>query len=75
IPENVQFVSIRQTVMENGNITHADADLAVLADRCAEQLRCLPEGSLRLLNPHLYKVAISKGLNDLRTQLLMEYQK
>jgi nicotinate phosphoribosyltransferase len=75
IPENVQFVSIRQTVMENGNITHTDADLAGLADRCAEQLRCLPEGSLRLLNPHLYKVAISKGLNDLRTQLLVKYQK
>ena len=75
IPENIRFASIRQTVMENGTIIGPDSDLSVLADRCAKQLRCLPEGSLRLLNPHLYKVAISKGLNNLRTQLLQEHQK
>jgi nicotinate phosphoribosyltransferase len=75
IPEEVRLESIRHTVMENGTIVREESDLATLADRCASQLQFLPEGSLRLLNPHLYKVAISQRLNDLRTELLEEYRK
>jgi nicotinate phosphoribosyltransferase len=60
--------------MENGSIVRDESDLACLADRCVSQLQRLPEGSLRLLNPHLYKVAITAGLNDLRTRLLRELQ-
>ncbi|GAU09909.1 nicotinate phosphoribosyltransferase [Desulfoplanes formicivorans] len=74
IPDNVRFESIRHTVMENGSIVRDESDLACLADRCVSQLERLPEGSLRLLNPHLYKVAITAGLNDLRTRLLRELQ-
>jgi nicotinate phosphoribosyltransferase len=75
IPEEIRLESIRHTVMENGTIVRKESELATLADRCASQLQLLPEGSLRLLNPHLYKVAISQGLNELRTELLEEYRK
>ena len=75
IPDDIRFESIRNTVMENGTIVRDEPELAPLADRCASQLQCLPEGSLRLLNPHLYKVAITEKLNDLRTELLREHQK
>jgi hypothetical protein len=33
----------------------------------------LPEGSLRLINPHVYKVGISKRLLDLREKLQQEH--
>ena len=74
IPEGTRVESIRQTVMENGTITMPERSLPEIADWCAEQIRSLPLGSLRLLNPHLYKVAISEGLNNLRTELVKEYQ-
>jgi nicotinate phosphoribosyltransferase len=32
----------------------------------------LPEGSLRFINPHRYKVSISRGLLDLRKRLMDE---
>ena len=44
-----------------------------MADYCEGQLKCLPEGSLRLINPHLYKVGISKRLLDLRGKLQREH--
>ncbi|PIE68942.1 MAG: nicotinate phosphoribosyltransferase [Deltaproteobacteria bacterium] len=74
IPGDIRFESIRQTVMEKGGVVAAREDLPTLADRCAAQLERLPQGSLRLLNPRLYGVAITQGLNDLRTELLREHQ-
>ncbi|WP_462325122.1 nicotinate phosphoribosyltransferase [Desulfoplanes sp.] len=75
IPEGVRIESISNIVMENGTIVRDEPELATLTDRRASQLEHLPEGSLRLLNPHIYKVAITRGLNELRTQLLQEHQK
>jgi nicotinate phosphoribosyltransferase len=46
--------------------------LEVMAERCFQQLVRLPEGSLRRINPHRYKVSISRGLMQLRQQLLTE---
>jgi nicotinate phosphoribosyltransferase len=46
-----------------------------MADRCEEQLQRLPNGTLRMVNPHIYKVAISPGMHDLRNRLMEHYLK
>jgi nicotinate phosphoribosyltransferase len=45
-----------------------------MADRTACQLTRLPQGCLRFINPHRYKVSISRGLNELRRRLAEEIQ-
>lgn len=75
IPQGVVLEDLRRVVMENGEICAPLPSLDALADRSVDQLRCLPEGSLRLTNPHLYKVAMSVGLHDLRTRLMESHEK
>jgi nicotinate phosphoribosyltransferase len=43
-----------------------------MADRSEDQLKRLPPGCLRFINPHLYKVSISGRLKDLRIRLMEE---
>ncbi len=74
VPDNGRIEEIRRTVMENGQITCSFPSLAKSADYCRDQLRRLPEGSLRLKNPHIYKVAMSRGIHDLRSRLIAEYE-
>lgn len=75
IPQGVILEDLRQVVMTNGEIRAPLPSLDALADRSADQLRRLPDGSLRLTNPHLYKVAMSAGLHELRTRLMERYEK
>lgn len=70
IPVNVEIVELRDQVMDGGIPQLEKESLAVMARRCQQELGRLPEGSLRLVNPHRYKVAISKGLQQLRQNLL-----
>jgi nicotinate phosphoribosyltransferase len=72
IPPHVRFEEIRQVVMQDGCITQPPASLATLADRCGEQLRHLPNGTTRLSNPHIYKVAMSARLHRLRSRLMQQ---
>jgi len=72
IPAGARLVDVRSVVMEDGVISAPLPSLDELADRCREQLSRLPEGVLRLDNPHRYKVSVSRRLNDLRTQLIDE---
>lgn len=74
IPEVGALEEVRRTVMEDGEITVDLPALDECADRCAEQLKRLPEGCLRLTNPHRYKVSISQGLHDLRSRLIAEFE-
>jgi nicotinate phosphoribosyltransferase len=69
IPQGVRFEKVREVVMEDGRVTRPAPTLDAMAGRCADQLRRLPNGSLRLYNPHLYKVSISRGLHELRQEL------
>lgn len=73
IPEGVTFENLRQIWMDNGKIIKELPGLDSCADRCAEQLEQMPNGTLRLHNPHVYKVSISQELNKLRTQLRDQY--
>jgi nicotinate phosphoribosyltransferase len=75
LPANARIEELRSVVMTNGKkASECCPALDVMADRCAEQLGSLPQGCLRFINPHRYKVSISRGLHELRTRLLEEVQ-
>jgi nicotinate phosphoribosyltransferase len=75
LPDEVSFEEIRRVVMEKGRATLPAESLETMADRCEEQLQRLPNGTLRMVNPHIYKVAISPGMHDLRNRLMEHYLK
>ncbi len=75
IPAGVRILPLRETVMEEGRCGVEFPPLEVLAERCAGQLQRLPEGSLRLVNPHRYKVSMSVGLKTLREELMESYER
>jgi nicotinate phosphoribosyltransferase len=72
IPDNVVFQDMRRVVMEDGKICVQSPTLDEMADRAAEQLKLVPDGTLRFENPHIFKVSISGRLNRLRTRLIEE---
>jgi len=72
IPEGARLEKIRTVVMEGGEITAPSPPLNEMADRCRDQLERLPEGVLRLENPHIYKVSVSVKLHELRVRLIEE---
>lgn len=74
VAAEARFEDIRQIMMAGGRITAPLSYLTAAAARCGEQLQRLPEGSLRLINPHLYKVSMSQGLHDLRSRLMRELE-
>lgn len=65
-----RLIDIRRVVMDNGRRTAADESLDAMAARCAAELQRLPQGALRFMNPHRYKVSLSPQLNDLRNRLI-----
>jgi nicotinate phosphoribosyltransferase len=75
LPDDVRFEEVRRVVMEKGRATLPAESLETMADRCEEQLRRLPNGTLRMANPHIYKVAISPGMHELRNRLMKHYLK
>lgn len=70
IPTEVRLTELRNQAMTHGQNTNPSPDLMQMADYCRDQLRSLPPGSLRLINPHRYKVSMSSGLHQLRQQLI-----
>ena len=74
IPPNAQFIEVRGAVMEHGSRCAPATLLANAADLCARELQLLPDGCHRFVNPHVYKVSISAGLNKLRLKLIAEVQ-
>jgi nicotinate phosphoribosyltransferase len=76
IPQHAVFLEIRKVMMEGGKRTAERWEtLDEMADRTACQLKRLPQGCLRFINPHRYKVSISRGLCDLRQRLMEEAQR
>lgn len=70
LPEGVSLRDIRQVVMDKGQRSQDPEPLECMAERCRQQLRLLPAGCLRFINPHHYKVSISERLKDLREHLI-----
>ena len=75
IPTAAHLENLRSVVMDKGKRTAPSPPLDEMADRCTCQLDRLPQGCLRYVNPHVYKVSISEGLNNLRNRLIDEVQK
>jgi nicotinate phosphoribosyltransferase len=70
VPLDCALVDCRAVVMDDGRQLQPAPSLDEMADYCAAQLRRLPEGSLRLVNPHRYKVGVSRRLLALRDDLI-----
>jgi len=70
LPAQVTFHELRRVVMEKGSRTALPETLDAMAERSAGQLAGLPQGCLRFINPHRYKVSISAGLNELKNRLI-----
>jgi nicotinate phosphoribosyltransferase len=75
IPQQAELVELRSRVMENGERCIPVPPLASSAQLTEQQLKRLPEGCLRFVNPHVYKVSLSVDLNKLRLKLLTEVQR
>ena len=70
LPGDAVLTDLRQTVMAQGQRVQEPETLSHMAERCRHQLRLLPAGCLRFINPHHYKVSISENLKELRASLL-----
>lgn len=70
LPPETKLHEVRRVVMSEGGRLHRSESLSVMADRCARELSLLPQGCLRFMNPHRYKVSISEQLNGLRNSLI-----
>ncbi len=67
---NAMLEDIRRVVMQDGQRLSAPESLETLQARAADDLARLPEGSARLLNPHVYRVSVSDSLLELRSKLI-----
>ena len=72
LPANCRLYDPRVVVMENGRRANAPEALKIMAERSQRELSLLPQGCLRFINPHRYKVSISGRLNDLRSELISD---
>lgn len=70
IPSGAENRDLREVVMVDGRRILPKESLAAIADRCKEELVKLPNGCVRLINPHRYKVSISDKLTSLRGSLI-----
>ncbi len=70
VPVACDLIDCRTVVMDDGRQLAPSPSLPAMADYCAAQLQRLPEGSLRLVNPHRYKVGVSRRLLTLRDELI-----
>jgi nicotinate phosphoribosyltransferase len=75
LPSDIILHDLRRIVMENGCRTAPPERLDTMADRSERELARLPQGCLRFINPHRYKVSISGRLNDLKNMLIDQVQK
>lgn len=75
LPADVTLQELRRVVMAGGRRSQAPERLEIMAERSALQLAKLPQGCLRFINPHRYKVSISGELNELRNTLIAQLQR
>ncbi len=60
--------------MEKGKMINEKRSLRKLQDRAEELLSLFDESYKRQINPHIYKVSLSKKLKDLKSSLINEYK-
>ena len=62
-------------VMEGGKRLNLPEDLTEVRERVLTQLRRMDETFLRQINPHEYKISLSRPLRDLKFRMIDEYQR
>jgi len=72
IPEGAAFEDLLVPVFRGGRRVHELPPLAACRARALEELRRLPAGAKRFVNPHPYPVGLERGLFELRTRLILE---
>jgi len=72
LPQGARLVDLRGIVMEAGRRTSIPETLETMAGRCLRELTLLPQGCLRFIHPHRFKVSVSSRLNELRSGLIEE---
>jgi nicotinate phosphoribosyltransferase len=75
LPADVTLQDLRRVVLADGQRTEGAETLATMAERSQRELAQLPQGCLRFINPHRYKVSISGELNELRNTLIAQLQR
>lgn len=70
LDRDARLVDIRRVVMADGRRTLPPEELRVAAARSRAELARLPQGTLRPVNPHRYKVSLSPALDALRRRLI-----
>ncbi len=73
-PSKVEMLLVKR--LENGKLTRAlleeKEQLLISRNRVKEHLQCLDATFQRILNPHIYKVSMTKDLKDLKLKLIEE---
>jgi nicotinate phosphoribosyltransferase len=72
IPHSARLDEIRSVVMARGARAAPARPLAGIADYAKARLALLPEGCLRMLNPHVYRVAMTRRLHEMRDRMIEE---
>jgi nicotinate phosphoribosyltransferase len=70
VPETLTWHDPRQVVVDGGQRIRAPDTLPTIQARARDELTRLPEGTLRLLNPHTYRVSLSAELQASRDDLI-----
>jgi nicotinate phosphoribosyltransferase len=67
-----QMTPLLSLCMKSGHVVQPPSPLAAIQARATSELDRLDDTYKRLINPHLYKVSLSGGLNDLKSRLIRE---
>ncbi|NCT17158.1 MAG: nicotinate phosphoribosyltransferase [Flavobacteriaceae bacterium CG_4_8_14_3_um_filter_34_10] len=71
---NCKAEALLQLVMKNGKRIFPSKSVADIASYSANRLQILPEEFKRFDNPHIYKVGLSKLLNEEREKLIVGHK-
>ena len=67
------FEPLLQRHMQGGKRVIPSPSLSEIRERTLANLRCLDETYTRIINPHIYKVSVSKGLRTLKQKFLARH--
>jgi len=73
--DNLQFEDLHKPLMVKGKPLNGMQNPYVLREKVQKRLENLAMEHKRFDYPHLYKVGISEGLSDLRSQIICQYRK
>lgn len=68
-----RFEPLLQQHIVGGKRVIPSPPLSQIRERTLSNLRCLDETYTRIINPHIYKVSVSKGLRVLKQEFLQRY--